>query len=136
MIWWLACTTILLVIVAHAAARAVTKYAPRADFDVKWFRDDDEWWAFDKLQHFALGFIVHAVAAALLRHNLRDRIWLTSNILLAVEVTQLGRLATWLEKGAPDPWPPETDGISWRDMIAGWVGMGAAELVVFLICRP
>lgn len=136
MIWWFACTTFMLVVVAHAAARSVTKYARTADFEIGWLRLDDAWLAWDKVQHFALGFIVHVISRVLFRDQLGMRIWLTSDVLLGVEVWQLGRLATWLEKGAPDPWPWETDGMSWRDMIAGWVGMIAAEGAMYLICRP
>ena len=127
MFWILLAVTLVLAAVTFGAARYVATRGP-------WLVTDDPWWAFDKLQHLALGFIVLVLLAVPFWHHPIFLIWATVLVLWTVETVQLVRLANWID-ARHQPRPAETDGISWRDLVVGAVGALAGAGALALICR-
>lgn len=109
--------TILELAVAWGARRALIMR--RASW-LTW----DGWFGWDKLDHGiggfaallalgAIGFWAHPVQLA----------WAFALVAVGVEVIEVARLATWVEKGRPQPQPALCDGVSYKDVI--WDVAGA-----------
>lgn len=112
--------TVLELLLVWGARRDLLKR--RADWLAR-----DGWFGWDKLDHAIGGFAAFVGLAAL---GLWTRpvllLWAFAVVAFAVEAIEVARLATWVEKGRPQPQPVLCDGVSYKDLVADAVGAVAA----------
>ena len=83
---------------------------------------NDGWLGWDKVDHGVGGAAASLPLSLLFWGAWGQWGWGLALIVLGVEVLELGRLASWVEKGRPQPRPDMTDGISYKDMAWGVAG--------------
>lgn len=100
---------------------AVTWGAARSLRDRASWLARDAWVGLDKADHVAWSLAAFVAIRALGVGGIRA--WLLfALVAYTVEVVQLGRYATWDERGRPSPRPAMCDGVSWKDLLADLAG--------------
>lgn len=78
----------------------------------------DGWFGWDKLDHAIGGFAALVLLAALGFWAYPVQLaWAFALVAIGVEVLEVARMASWVEKARPQPRPVLCDGVSYKDIV-------------------